>query len=193
MPYQTFGSVAGSSQSDAKYQALRLNTLALREKTCLDIGCNEGYFCGKLKDLGAARCDGIDKTASWVQLAKQRFASDPSVQFFCMDVMDFQSERKYDCILILSALHYMDASKVFPRICSMLNDGGVFVFEGGIIMNSNAAEWKRIDRKQDIVVHPTKQAFEALASKHFSKVVLVGPSVHQVGDPIDRFVYHCFK
>lgn len=193
MPYQSFGSVAGCSQSEAKYQALKLDTLNLDGKACLDIGCNEGFFCGKMKELGAQRCDGLDKTASWIQLAKQRFAADPSLRFYVMDCMDFKSETKYDCVLILSALHYMDASKVFPRVRELLQDGGVFVFEGGVIMNSTKAEWRRIDRKQDIVTHPTQQAFEALARQHFSKVVLVGPSVNQVGDPIDRFVYHCFK
>ena len=66
--YQTFGDAKGGSRSAEKLKALRLSLLRnrhdetrpLKGLSVLDIGCNEGFFCGEALRQGARRVVGID-------------------------------------------------------------------------------------------------------------------------------------
>jgi hypothetical protein len=51
--YQSFPGVKGASESLAKLRALRLPSL--QGKRFLDVGCNEGFFCGYARFDGAVR------------------------------------------------------------------------------------------------------------------------------------------
>lgn len=83
-------------------------------------------------------------------------------------------------------------NRIMNIIHKLLKPGGLFIFEGGIII-SEEEKWVQINRKQDIVYHPTRKQFEKATSKLFENVKLIGRSVNQAGDPIDRYVYHCHK
>ncbi len=192
MPYQSFD-IIGDSNSLLKYESLKLQDISITGKTCLDVGCNEGYFCHKMIELGANKCIGLDKDMSIIDKANERIKTNKyNIEYLHVNIDDYSTDNKYDVIIVLSALHYMDAFKIIPKIAGLLNTGGVFVFEGGVIMNRPSNEWIEIKRFRDTVVHPTKCAFETLTSKFFKRVSLIGPSVFQPGDPIDRFVYHCY-
>lgn len=53
MGYQTFPWAKGDSASYNKLYALQIPSL--KNKTFLDVGCNEGYFCGYAEFLGAKK------------------------------------------------------------------------------------------------------------------------------------------
>lgn len=193
MPYQSFGNIPGSSDSELKYTCMNLEKTNISNKVCIDIGCNEGFFCYKMAQLGAKEVVGIDKNKDTIVRATKRLeGEDCNIKFLNIDIMDYTPTIKYDIILISSALHYMDAFKVFPKIVSMMNPGGIFIYEGGVIMDSTANKWMVIKRSRDTVTHPTKNAFECLSNKYFAKTILIGKSALQKGDPIERYVYHCY-
>lgn len=192
MPYQSFN-VDGDSNSSLKYSSLKLDSINIKGKTCLDIGCNEGYFCHKMIECGATSCVGIDSHKETIEKANSRIKTNNyNIQYLHLNIDDYSTNNKYDIVLISSALHYMNASNIIPKIASILNKDGIFVFEGGILMDRNDNEWVKIKRARDIVTHPTRNAFETLVKQYFKKVVLIGPSVFQQGDPINRYVYHCY-
>lgn len=190
MSYQSFGNKKGSSNSEQKYICLNINSSMIKDKKVLDIGCNEGFFCDKFIKLGASSCLGLDASSNFITLAKSRF-NYPNLKFQNIDIAKFETSEKYDIILIASALHYMDAKQIIPKVKSLLNEGGLFIFEGGVIQDKTVNEWKHIKRSIDTVIHPTSLALKELIETNFSRISYIGKSVNQVGDPIPRFVYHC--
>ena len=54
--YQTFPGKTGASRTAEKLKALLLPDLS--GKRFLDVGCNEGFFCGFAKHCGAERSVG---------------------------------------------------------------------------------------------------------------------------------------
>jgi trans-aconitate methyltransferase len=102
MQYQSFPGVKGSSESLEKLKALRLPSL--KGKKFIDLGCNEGYFCGYALFAGAAEITGIDRSAAAIGLARSRF---PECTFLSQSWEQLPDE-KYDVILLLSALHYAE-------------------------------------------------------------------------------------
>ena len=72
--YQTFDDAKGGSKSTEKLQALRLPLLRnrhsearpLKNLSVLDIGCNEGFFCGEALRQGARRVVGIDMSRGFL-------------------------------------------------------------------------------------------------------------------------------
>ena len=80
--YQSFDDAKGGSKSGEKLKALRLPQLRrtghseatpLRGLSVLDIGCNEGFFCGDALQQGARRVVGIDMNKGFLERARKRF------------------------------------------------------------------------------------------------------------------------
>src|SRR3546814_11198432 len=69
--YQSFPDAAGDSHTLDKLKALKLPDL--KGKSFLDIGCNEGFFCGFASYQGAERSVGIDSSRPFFERARRRF------------------------------------------------------------------------------------------------------------------------
>ena len=74
--YQTFPGAPGDSLTLDKLK--RLSLPELQGKRFLDVGCNEGFFCGFAAFAGAAHSVGIDRSRGFIDRARQRF---PSCEF----------------------------------------------------------------------------------------------------------------
>lgn len=203
MAYQTFDQ-KGDSNSSEKWNALSLDKSHINDKKILDIGCNEGFFCLKCIEYGAKEVIGIDRHAGFIANANKRKEDNNSITYITSDWNNlpnlFETET-FDIILLLSSMHYASSpDKILPNgtnmimntIYKLLKKGGIFIFEGGVIM-SEEEKWVDVNRIMDIVYHPTQKQFEKAAKILFEDVKLIGKSVNQVGDPIDRYVYHCHK
>ena len=163
-------------------QALRIQNL--KGKSLLHIGCNEGFFCNKARELGASRVVGIDKSKQAIEEAKKRF---PDLDFRCQS-WDILPEGKFDFILFLSDINYeKDQKSLFDRIRLALNRGGKLVLECGVIPRDDS-RWVRVDRGDDSVLFPTQGMLERYLLKDFA-LRCCGRSVQQGGDPINRYVY----
>ncbi len=148
--YQSFPGVKGSSESLAKLRALRLPSL--QDKRFLDVGCNEGFFCGYARFDGAAEVVGIDQSKVAVDRAKARF---PDCQFFDQS-WEQLPEGKFDVILLASALHYAeDQAALIHRLMDSLQDDGTLVLEIGLAP-SGESEWVRVKRSIDERLFPSR-------------------------------------
>src|ERR1019366_9846031 len=102
--YQSHGDASGSI-SDTKRKLARLQLPQnLAGKRVLDIGCNEGYFCGLAAERGAIEAAGIDFVAANIEVANQRYARD-GVRFLLQSWAQLP-EGPFDLILWVSAMHY---------------------------------------------------------------------------------------
>ena len=183
--YQSFPEARGSSNSLEKLKALRLPPLA--GKSFLDVGCNEGFFCGFAKFQGAARVVGIDNNPTSIAAAQARF---PDCEFLERS-WDELPEGEFDVILLASALHYAaDQPALIKRLIDRLSPTGTLVLELGIAPGAGDA-WVKVTRAIDEREFPTRAKIEGLLADYAWKKI--GASVPQAGDPIPREVIHVLK
>jgi protein-L-isoaspartate O-methyltransferase len=180
--YQSFPDSAGDSRSLDKLKALGLP--ALEGKSFLDVGCNEGFFCGFAKFAGAARVVGIDQNAEFVRRARARF---PDCEFHASG-WDQLPDGSFDVILLASALHYADDQpRLINQLTERLTRDGVLVLELGIV-HSEKPEWITVKRGIDQRQFPSMPLLVKLLDGYAWK--WMGPSVNQSGDPVPRHVIH---
>lgn len=180
--YQSFPDAPGDSQTLDKLKAVKLPDLSGR--SFLDVGCNEGFFCGYARFLGASRVVGVDNTALFIDRARERF---PGCEFHLAD-WDHLPEGRFDVILLASALHYAeDQPALIHRLMDKLTMDGVLVLELGIY-SSGKQEWVTVKRGIDERLFPTMPMLRHVLSDYAWK--WMGPSVTQAGDPVPRHVVH---
>lgn len=180
--YQSFPDVAGDSRTSDKLKALRLPSLD--GKSFLDIGCNEGYFCGFAQFIGATRSVGIDHSPEFIYRAQTRF---PACEFHAR-TWEHLPEGEFDVILLASALHYADDQpELIERLMDKLTPDGVLILELGIV-SSQRAEWVKVKRGIDERYFPTMGQLKRTLTDYAWK--WMGPSVNQDGDPVPRHVIH---
>lgn len=131
--YQSFSDQKGMDDSLLKLHSLKLPSLV--SKSFLDIGCNEGFFCGAAAEGGANKIVGIDSSEMAIKKAKLRF---PEIEFHAQDWGILPNE-KFDVILFLSALHYLGSlesiKNFFFKISQALISDGVIVIETGLSLD----------------------------------------------------------
>jgi SAM-dependent methyltransferase len=195
--YQSFEDANGASRSHDKLRALRLEMLPNRKGgrarplaglAVLDLGCNEGFFCGEAVRQGARRVLGIDRDDRVLALARSRF---PAAEFRQGTWWDIPDET-FDVILLLSAIHYEpDPAALLDRLAGHLAPGGTLVIECGI-SSRPGKRWQDVTRVDGKVRYPTQPLFvEAIAAPFATR--FVGKSIPQKGDPISRRVFHCSR
>jgi SAM-dependent methyltransferase len=191
MAYQSIGGAKGASDSEEKLTRLRLNRLGpIKGKSVLDLGCNEGFFCGAVLEKGAARVLGIDQWQGVIAKARDRF---PKAEFKVGSWWDLPDE-KFDLILFLSAVHYEPRQRaLFDKLLNHLTPTGTLVLECGLAPHHLGLQgWIQIHRPKDTV--PRRYPSMEYLREHLMPdyvVTGVGKSVMQKGDPIGRWVFHC--
>ncbi len=180
--YQSFPDAAGASRTLDKLKALKLPDLSGR--SFLDIGCNEGFFCGFAKFLGASRVVGLDKSKLFVDRARVRF---PDCEFVQQDWTGLP-DGPFDVILLASALHYADDQPALvQRLVERLSPDGTLVLELGIV-SGPGSEWIEVERGIDRRMFPTMAKLREVLDDYAWK--WMGRSVSQAGDPVSRHVVH---
>jgi SAM-dependent methyltransferase len=183
--YQTFDQAA-ASDSSAKLKAIGLPA-DLKGKSFLDLGCNEGFFCIEAKRRGARRIVGIDQSAEFISRARTRGRG---IEFLNQSWAELPDE-KFDVIVMLSALHYEERPReLLARLHDHLTDDGLLILEVGIASEPGA--WRVWTQRKTVVYHPTMDMVLDRYLEPFSFRV-VGRSVDQPGDPVQRWVIHCWR
>ena len=181
--YQSFPYRTGASNSQGKLTRLYLPPLAGR--SFLDVGCNEGYFCGFAFFDGAAKAVGIDIREDALTTARRLF---PQCEFRLQNWGSLDPDERFDVILCASALHYAnDQEALIHTLVAHLTPDGLLTLETGIAPGQTP-EWKEVRRSIDTRLFPTRPMLESILAPYAWKYM--GESVSQPGDPLPRSVYH---
>jgi SAM-dependent methyltransferase len=180
--YQSFPDASGDSRTLEKLKLLKLPDLSNR--SFLDVGCNEGFFCGFASFTGAKCSVGVDQSPLFIERARQRF---PTCEFH-LSGWDDLPPGPFDVILLASALHYAnDQPALIHRLVEQLSPDGVLVLELGIASSPNSS-WVRVKRGIDEREFPTMSKLREVLHNYAWK--WMGRSVSQDGDPVARHVIH---
>ncbi len=183
--YQSFPDVVGASRTVDKLKALMLPLAP--GVSFLDVGCNEGFFCGFARHVGAGRVLGLDISAGYVARARERF---PDCEFR-VGSWDTLPDETFDIILLASALHYaQDQEALIHSLVERLSPSGVLVLELGIV-SSRQKQWSKVARGDDERVFPSMPMLSEVLAPYAWK--WMGPSVAQAGDPVPRHVVHVHR
>ena len=113
--------------SRQKLVALRLPSL--NGESFLDVGCNEGLFCGYAKFDGEQRVVGLDISAVYLDRARKRF---PDCEFL-QQSWDDLPQGPFDVILLASSIHYADdQALLIHNLMRTLALNGTLVLELGV-------------------------------------------------------------
>lgn len=183
--YQSFPDAPGDSRTYEKLKALKFPQLEGR--SFLDVGCNEGFFCGFAEFAGARRVVGLDKSRLFIERARRRF---PPCEFVLGD-WDALPEGPFDVVLLASAIHYADDQPgLIRRLVDLLSHDGVLILEMGVV-TSSSSEWRKVRRGDDHRMFPSMPKVEEVLAPYAWK--WMGPSVDQAGDPVKRQVFHIMR
>ncbi|MEM1051354.1 MAG: class I SAM-dependent methyltransferase [Pseudomonadota bacterium] len=193
------------SQANINYQQSRLehtkrkyDTLGLpdlRGKRYADLGCNAGMFCRFAVDDGASKVVGVDIDARLLDIARENV---PEAEFFNSRFEDIAlDDHTFDVITIASAIHYSERFLVVANIIlDLLADDGLLVIEGGLYdpegkteLNTPVPNWREIG---DHCRHLSRRFVADVLFPH-CEVSLVGPSLRQGGDNLERYAVHVRK
>jgi len=198
--YQTFDFLDGQrkgSNSGKKYELSKLEEYDIEGKTCLDVGCNAGYFLFRLLAKNPKSLFGIDLGGNWIEVAnelnKEYFKSD-RVEFVSGDFFSFHFPQKFDLILCISTFHYLvnQQQELVDKCFDLLNDQGILLLEIEEYPVNNVAEVNHdprpydpakleLDYPNNLKIHEYMQGKFVILDRY--------SSVEQGGSVYDRYFY----
>lgn len=106
-----------------------LDKYKLKPNSILDCTCGTGILAKKLKDEGYS-IQGLDINNNMLKKAQEK-----GLEVFTGDIRSFNLNHKYDLIFSFDSLGHIttkeDLIKTFKNISQHLNEGGIFIFDGG--------------------------------------------------------------
>jgi len=184
--YQSFDDAPGMVDSRAKLMAFRLPPL--QGLSVLDVGCNEGYYCGVAARAGATRVVGLDGNRDFIAAAKRRF---PNIEFLCRS-WDSLPDEQFDLVLFTSGFHYLPtieaAVAMLGRLARCLKKNGTLVLEVGVAPDAGS-QLVEVVRPDGQVRYPTIELFISMLRQAGLVERYMGQSTS--GDGIERQVFHC--
>jgi SAM-dependent methyltransferase len=154
----------------------------------LDIGCNEGFFCGLAAERGAVQVIGIDADPVALAFARQRY---PQRQIeFRQQPWRTLPDGPFDLVMWTSAMHYEpDPLSVLREVARRLKPGGLFVLECGTVA-TDARETLPVQRHDGTHLYPSMRLLREHLLRDFAWREVAGAEMAG-SDPVPRYVFHC--
>lgn len=93
----------------------------------LDLACGTGTITGLLHEFSEERVCGLDLSPKMIEIAKTKFKGKDWAYFEAGDFLAWESERKFDVIVLYNAYpHFKDPSLLNECFSKHLNEGGKF-------------------------------------------------------------------
>lgn len=121
--------VIGDRRDTANFIAALIEHHQPETRTILEIACGTGAVLGLLSE--SYEVTGLDQSRQMLAIARRKL---PHVKLHRQDMRSFRLHRRFDVIICIfdsinHLLRFSDWQKVFRRVESHLNDGGVFIFD----------------------------------------------------------------
>jgi len=120
-------------------------------RNVLDLGCGNGWMAKKLsKTLGNINYLGIDGAVNMIDKAKR---NNPANQYLCVDINNWSPSRKFDLVVSMEVLYYLDNPKNSLRKFyseGVQNNGAIIIGMDHYKENSSSLNWAE---KLDVNMH----------------------------------------
>ncbi len=105
----------------------------IRGLPLLDLACGDGFYTRRFRTrCGAKSVVGVDLSPKLIEKAQAVEQQAPlGIKYFASDVMEFESEHRFDVVTAIHLLHYLESpeeiSALLRRIYQLLSSSGRFV------------------------------------------------------------------
>ena len=108
------------------------NALVSSGKDILDVACGTGVLIEDYLKRDVNKITAVDLSNEMIRVAKSKYKSD-KVKFICGDILDFNDNEKYDCIVVYNAFpHFIDGEELIKHLSTLLKDGGTLSIAHGM-------------------------------------------------------------
>ncbi len=99
-------------------------------KSVVDLGCGNGQITEYLFQKVQANYKGIDISERGIEIAKRRFSENPKLQFMVGNLNNLPLDQKYDAILFLDTLYYVDSTEKVLKDCLEILEpnGAIYIY-----------------------------------------------------------------
>lgn len=108
------------------------NALVSSGKDILDVACGTGVLIEDYLKRDVNKITAVDLSSEMIKVAKSKYKSD-KVKFICGDILDFNNNEKYDCIVVYNAFpHFIDGEALIKHLSTLLKDDGTLSIAHGM-------------------------------------------------------------
>jgi 2-polyprenyl-3-methyl-5-hydroxy-6-metoxy-1,4-benzoquinol methylase len=108
------------------------NALVSSGKDILDVACGTGVLIEDYLKRDVNKITAVDLSSEMIRVAKSKYKID-KVKFICGDILDFNDNEKYDCIVVYNAFpHFIDGEELIKHLSILLKDGGTLSIAHGM-------------------------------------------------------------
>ncbi|MBQ6733333.1 MAG: class I SAM-dependent methyltransferase [Lachnospiraceae bacterium] len=98
----------------------------------LDVACGTGVLIPDYLSRGVFRVTGIDISPAMAEIAKEKFAAEERVTILCVDAAAFETQNRFDRIMIYNALpHFVSPKELFRHLVTLLAPQGTLTIAHG--------------------------------------------------------------
>ena len=122
----------GMMKDDTVMNIILDNAEVSRGKDILDVASGTGVMIDYYLQRGVNYVTGVDPSDRMCEIASGKF-KDQNVKIICGDIEEFNSDRKYDAIIIYNSFpHFPDEERLISRLSSLLKKGGILTVAHGM-------------------------------------------------------------
>ena len=111
-----------------------LNNTGISEgKDVLDVACGTGVLIPDYLKRKVSSVTAIDISPAMTAIAREKFRDDERVKVICGDVLEYQPEHQFDCIVVYNALpHFESPEELVGVLSGMLKKGAYLSIAHGM-------------------------------------------------------------
>jgi ubiquinone/menaquinone biosynthesis C-methylase UbiE len=112
-----------------------------RNLTILEIGCGNGWFCGRLGDLPGSIITGLDINEFELNQAKRVFENKTNIHFRVGDIINAPPDEKMDIVIFAASIQYFPSfTQTIGKALSILNpEGEIHILDSPFYSNMEIA------------------------------------------------------
>ena len=123
-------------------------------KNILDVACGTGVMIDYYLERGVNSVTGVDFSEKMCEIASIKYHNNNKVNIICEDIEEFNSEIKYDAIIVYNSFpHFSNAEGLISHLSNLLEKDGILTIAHGMsrdVINSHHSNVS-MDIKTDLL------------------------------------------
>ncbi|MCQ2462491.1 MAG: class I SAM-dependent methyltransferase [Clostridia bacterium] len=93
-------------------------------KSVFDAGCGTGVLIPFYLQKGVSEIAALDISGEMLRVAKEKY-NDDKIAYICADIEQFETDKKYDCVVVHNAFpHFLNQKAALKNLSALVKDGG---------------------------------------------------------------------
>ena len=122
----------GMIKDDTIMNIILDNAAVTKGQDILDVACGTGVMIDYYLEREVRSVTGVDLSDKMCEIASEKF-KDKNVKIICGDIEEYNSDIKYDAIVVYNSFpHFPDGERLVCHLSSLLKNGGYLTIAHGM-------------------------------------------------------------